>query len=95
MKVTVEFLSLPNIVKMTGSKTITVDFSGQTVKELVHELAAKYGNRVRQFLLDEAGELDMHLTVAVNKQEWIRRDQLDKPLRDGDRVTIMMLVAGG
>jgi len=95
MKITVEFLSLPNVVKMTGSKTIALDFHGRTVDDLVHELAAKYGAGVRQFLLDETGEMDLSLTVAINKQDWIRRGQMDRPLQDGDRVTIMMLVAGG
>ena len=95
MKITVEFLSLPNIVKMVGSKTITMDFSGQTVHDLVQAVAAKYGEGVRKFLLDESGELDLSLTVAINKRDWIRRDQMDRPLHDGDRVTIMMLVAGG
>ena len=95
MKITVEFLSLPNVVKMTGSKTLALVFHGRTVDDLVHELAAKYGAGVRQFLLDETGEMDLSLTVAINKQDWIRRGQMDRPLQDGDRVTIMMLAAGG
>ncbi len=95
MKLTVEFLSLPNIVKLIGSKAIAVDFSGLTVRELIQELCSKYGKGVQQFLLDENGELDIHLTVVINKQERIHHDQLDRPLRDGDRVTIMMLAAGG
>ncbi len=95
MKVTVEFLSLPNVVKMVGSKTIVLDFSGTSVNDLVHEVAKKYGGDVQRFLLDETGQLDMNLALTINGQEWIRRNQMDKPLRDGDRVTILMLVAGG
>ena len=95
MKIKVEFLSLPNVVKMVGSKTMTLDFAGQTVDELIQELAAKYGTAVRKFLLDETGQLDMSLAVTINRQEWIRHDQMDKALCDGDTVTIMMLAAGG
>ena len=95
MKITVEFLSLPNVVKMVGSKTITMDFSGQTVNDLVHEVAEEYGTGVRRFLLDETGRLDLTFAVTINKQEWIRRDQMNRPLRDGDQVTIMMLAGGG
>jgi molybdopterin converting factor small subunit len=95
MKVTVEFLSLPNVVKMVGSKRVTFDFSGTTVNDLVHEVAGHYGERVQKFLLDESGKLDMSLSLTVNQQEWIRHNQMDRPLRDGDKVTIMMLVAGG
>ena len=95
MKITVEFLSLPNVVKMVGSKTITIDFAGRTVDDLVHELGAKYGEKMKKFLLDDTGRLDMTFAVALNKQEWIRRDQMDRILQDGDRVTIMILAAGG
>jgi molybdopterin converting factor small subunit len=95
MKITVEFLSLPNIVKKIGSKTVVLDFSGTTVNDLVREAAGRYGSDVQKFLLDESGNLDMHLGLAINKQDWIRHDEMERPLRDGDRVTIMMLVAGG
>jgi molybdopterin converting factor small subunit len=95
MKITVEFLSLPNIVKKIGSKTIVLDFSGTTVRDLVREVAEKYGSDVKKFLLDETGNLDMTLALMINKQEWIRHNQMERLMQDGDRVTIMMLVAGG
>jgi molybdopterin converting factor small subunit len=95
MKITVEFLSLPNIVRKIGSKSVVLDFSGATVNDLVREVAGKYGSDVQKFLLDESGSLDMSLSLMLNKQEWVRHNQMDKPLQDGDLVTIMMLAAGG
>ncbi len=95
MKITVEFLSLPIVVKKVGSKTIALDFSGTTVNDLIQEVAGKYGRDVQKFLLDETGQLDMSLSVLINQQEWVRHNQMDRPLQNGDRVTIMMLVAGG
>ena len=95
MAITVEFLSLPNVAKMVGGKTITMDFSGQTVEGLIRQVAEKYGKDVKKFLLDETGRLDMIFKVMRNKEEWIRSDQMQRPLQDGDRLTIMMLAAGG
>jgi molybdopterin converting factor small subunit len=95
MKITVEFLSLPNIVRIVGSKSVLLDFSGTTVNDLIREVAEKYGRDVQKFLLDETGKLDMTLALMINKQEWIRHNQMERPLQDGDQVTIMMLVAGG
>jgi molybdopterin converting factor small subunit len=95
MAVTVEFLSLPNVVKMVGGKTITMDFNGQTVEELIRQVTEKFGSKVRQFLLDENGHLDMMLKVLLNKEEWIHSEQMQHPLEDGDHVTIMLLAAGG
>ena len=95
MKITVEFLSLPNVVRMIGSKSVVLDFSGNTVNDLVREVAEKYGRDVQKFLLDETGNLDMTLALMINKQEWIRHNQMDRPLQDGDMVTILMMAAGG
>lgn len=95
MAVTVEFLSLPNIVRIVGSKTIAMDFTGQTVEELIHQVTKKYGKKVENFLLDENGRLDMMLKVLCNKEEWIRPEQMQRPLQDGDRLIIMLLAAGG
>jgi sulfur carrier protein ThiS len=95
MKITVEFLSLPNIVRLIGSKSVLLDFSGTTVNDLVREVAGKYGRDVQKFLLDETGNLDMTLALMINKQEWVRHNRMERQLQDGDLVTIMMLVAGG
>ena len=95
MSISIEFVSLPTVVKMIGSKTISMDYSGQTVEELVQQVAGKYGKDVARFLLDENGRIDMTLKVVLNKEEWLEHDQVQKPLQDGDNVAIMMLVAGG
>ena len=95
MQITVEFLSLPNVVRMIGSKSVVLDFSGITVNDLVRDVARKYGRDVQKFLLDERGNLDMSLALMINKQEWIRHNQMDRPLQDGDLVTILMMAGGG
>ena len=95
MKIKVDFLSLPNVVKMVGSKSVVLDFSGRTINDLINEIAEKYGPKVGSFLCDESGKLDMILKVILNDKEWINRDQMDKMLQEGDKVTIMMLAAGG
>ena len=95
MALTVEFLSLPNVVKMVGGKTITMDFTDQTVEELILQVTEKFGEKVKKFLLDENGRLDMMLKVLRNQEEWIQSDQMQRPLEDGDHVTIMLLAAGG
>jgi molybdopterin converting factor small subunit len=95
MKVTVEFLSLPKITKITGGKSVPLDFRGGSISDLIDEIASRYGEEVRRFLLDDSGKLDMTLKVLLNKKEWIKREHLNKSLNDGDLVTIMMLVGGG
>jgi len=95
MAITVEFLSLPNVAKMIGSKTITMDYSSQTVESLIQQITEKYGKNVKKFLLDETGHLDMTFRIMRNKEDWIQSDQMQKQLQDGDHITIMLLAAGG
>jgi len=95
MKISVEFLSVPVITKITGSKTLSLDFPGRTVDDLIDEMIDKYGPKLRRFLLDDSGKLDSVFKILLNKKEWIRREQMSTPLKDGDHVTLMMLVAGG
>lgn len=95
MKVTVEFLSLPNVAKQVGGKSVSHEFSGGSIQKLIGEVAGKYGKKVGDFLLDESGRLAADFRVVLNKQEWLNHDQLDRELNDGDIVTIAMLVGGG
>ena len=95
MNITVEFLSLPIVTKIVGSKLLSLDFPGQTINELIDEIINRYGQEVRRFLFDESGKLDRIFKIHLNKKEWIPREQMNKTLTDGDQVTLMMLVAGG
>jgi molybdopterin converting factor small subunit len=95
MKIHVEFLSLPIVAKMVGGKSISLDFPGGTVDDLIKHLTGRYGPGVGKFLLDKTGKLDMGFQVLLNEKEWISRTKTNKPLEDGDHVKIMMLVSGG
>ena len=95
MKITVEFLSLPIVTRIIGSKSITFKLRGKTVNHLLTEIIHKYGEKVGDFLLDESGKLDSVFKILLNKKEWIKREKIDKILKDGDTITIMMLIAGG
>lgn len=95
MIIEITFLSLPKVTKIIGNKSISFNFSGETINDLLHELVKEYGAELGQFLLDDYGKLDMIFKIILNKKDWIKRDQLSKVLKDGDQLTIMMLVGGG
>jgi len=95
MRLTVEFLSLPNAAKIVGGKTTPFEFPGGTVAELLAALARTHGEPFRRALLDADGALDLAIQVQINEDGILRRDGLDRPLADGDRVRFLMLVGGG
>ena len=93
--VTIEFLGLPNAAKLAGGKSFALSFAGGTIADLVRALVEQRGEPLRRFLLDGEGKLDLAFQVIHNKTEWLRREQLDRAVADGDTVTITMLVGGG
>ena len=95
MKITVSFLSAPNAAKAAGGKSVTFDVTGRTISDLIGELCDRHGEPLRRYLLDDSGRLDLSFRVVLGTGEWLTRDQLDRPLNDGDQVTIAMLVGGG
>ena len=95
MKIMVEFSGLPTVSKLIGSKSISVDFTDKTVGELIKHITKRYGKKVRDFLLDETGNLDLTFQVLLNGSEWISRKDMNRKLNDGDNVRIIMLAGGG
>ncbi len=95
IRVTVEFLGLPNAAKLAGAKSLALSFPGGTVADVVRALVDQHGEALGRLLLDGEGKLDLAFQVIRNKTEWLHRGQLERPVADGDTVTITMLVGGG
>lgn len=95
MKVTVSFLSVPNAARAVGGRSVAFEFTGRTVEELIRELVDRHGKPLAQCLLDGSGRLDQSFKVVLGTGEWLTSRQLDRTLKDGDNVTIAMLVGGG
>lgn len=95
IRVTVEFPGLPNAARLVGAKSLPLAVEGATVADAIRTLVARGGEPLRRFLLDDEGRLDLAFHVVHNHRDWLRRDQLDRPLADGDVLGITLLVSGG
>jgi len=93
--VEVEFLTLPQAVRILGSKQLTVAVAGRTVADLLAQLVDTHGPDLARLLLDEDGRLAAMYKLFLNDRDWLLPDEHDRELADGDRVTIMLLVGGG
>jgi len=71
-----------------------VDVAGATVAELLANLAAEFPS-LRERIYDGDGRLMSAVAVFVNQDSIGRLAGLETPLADGDRVTILMAIAGG
>ena len=79
--------------KLTGRKT-EIETEADTVRGAITSLAGKYPELERR-LLGSDGELAQGLSVFVNHQSIKHLDGLDTALADGDRVLILIAMAGG
>lgn len=94
MKVQLKVL-LPVLPEAMGRKELELEFPGETVNDLIGHLIAQYGRKARQALYDEHGQLDPVVQILLNGEEWVTHDQLDRALKDGDHVMLMIMLAGG
>ncbi len=95
MKVKLHLMALPALVRAMGGKKLEVDFPGETVADLLDHIVERYGSAAKEALLDEEGRLDPIIQILINEKEWVVHDELDTPLKEGDTVILMLLVAGG
>ncbi|MBC8247444.1 MAG: MoaD/ThiS family protein [Deltaproteobacteria bacterium] len=95
MKITIEFLGLPNLSGVLGKKS-EIEFPGGTVSDLTSYLIRRYGPKVRQMLLDSDGQMDSTIQVMINDDGFLPRHQFsEKSLNENDIVSFLLLAGGG
>ncbi len=95
MSLRIKLFGFPDLKRLVGGSEITVEFEGGTFGDLLQYLKATYGVPLSRAILGEKGEVNAAVQVLHNDREWIARDDLSYPLRDGDAVTFILMVAGG
>jgi len=95
VKIRVKFVGFPDLRRILGGKEISVALEQGSFGELIRNLNSSYGASIREGLLDENGDVDQSVQVLINEQDWISREDFSFRLSDGDRVTFLLMVAGG
>lgn len=96
LRLGVKFVGFPEIQRLVGGREIQVKSPGPTLRDLLEVLTDRYGSPMRKALLSDEGSVDSTVQVIRNGREWIERDALDIPLlKEDDRITFLMMMAGG
>ena len=67
MKVNVQVVGLATVYEaLRGNEKIEVEFSGNTVRELIDVLVGEFGANVRKALLNENGDFKVGIRVLLN-----------------------------
>jgi MoaD family protein len=72
----------------------SVELSGATVGELLHELTRRH-EKLRGRLFNERDELNRFVNVFLNDEDIRFLQGLDTKLKDGDGVVLVPAIAGG
>ena len=72
--------------------TVKLDLAGSTLGDVIDHLAAQYGAKVKEELLDEEGNLDYAYGIFSNEE---RVTDLTTRIQDGAELNIIIMMGGG
>lgn len=81
------------LAKIAGEKIIYVNAS--TLREALNEVAAKYGEDLKNRILDEKGNLRRFVNIYVNGRDVRFTGILETRLNENDEISIIPAVGGG
>ena len=94
MKVKVQyFASVRELVNLREELIEVRD--GTAVRDLLDELAAKHGSRLKEYLFDKNGNPRSHIQFILNEQSISEKEGFSTLLKDGATFAIIPPVGGG
>jgi sulfur carrier protein ThiS len=96
MNIKIEFIGFPIIYDLFPEGTHSYSLSGKTIPKLLEELIARYGQRLKESLLDIGpNKMDPTIQMRINGK-FILTDEIQMhEIQEGDHVTFLKLLAGG
>jgi molybdopterin converting factor small subunit len=82
----------PLLHTFTGGEE-AADVSGNTVTECLDHLVELFPG-LKSGLFEKDGRLRSFVDIYVNK-ELVRPDQLGRPVKPGDEISLLVMIAGG
>jgi molybdopterin converting factor small subunit len=86
-------VELSSIFGMYTDNHLDVKTEGKTVRECLHDLVRQFP-KLKRMLLDEEGNLMHSYDFFINGESVYPKD-MNRPLKDGDKVNILYVIHGG
>jgi sulfur carrier protein ThiS len=91
MKVTVKFSAIPELLSIfKDEKEVEVDFTGDTVKDLLHNLFLKIGPKKGGIFVNDQGEISPWVSVLINGRYIFSSSRLSQKLQENDVVELTL-----
>ena len=85
-----------SVREVVGVREESVDIPpGTNIRQLLDLIAAKHGDKLKEYLLDEAGNPHEYLQFLLNEKSISQTDGFLTLLRDGSTLAIIPPVGGG
>ena len=82
----------PGLRQLTGNQPI-VDVNGATVGECLKDIVSRFP-AIESKLFDKKGKLLNYIEIYVNAKTSYP-EELAMPVKDGDELTVILMIAGG
>ncbi len=82
----------PLLYQYTNDQRI-VEVNGDTVGQCLDHLVKQFPG-IEKMLFDQNGKLRIYANIYVNKES-AYREELAKPVKDGDELDILFIIGGG
>ena len=82
----------PILARFTGDRNV-VEVNGSTVGECLEHLVVQFP-KVKKGLFNKDGKLLNYVDVYINGES-AYPDELAKPVKDGDELHLVLIIAGG
>jgi len=87
-------IRIPSTMRTLTRNQAEVSASGATVREVLSDLDARYPG-IGARLLDDRGAVRRYVNVFLNEEDIRALRELDTPVKDADRLTLIPAMAGG
>lgn len=78
---------------LVGAKEVEIEADGMVVRDALRCLADQYGDKARQILFDQQGELWPSILLLINGEA--AEHGPDTKIKDGDVISVLLPTAGG
>jgi len=86
-------IDIPSYMKSFTNNKGVLEVSGSTVGECLNHLVKQFP-QIKKQLFSKAGNLFENIIISINGES-AYPEQLAKPVKDGDKLKIVLVVGGG
>lgn len=87
-------MKIPSDLQDKADGQITVEVEGHTIFECIGTLGSRFPG-LQGEILDDQGRLLLKWSIYLNHQASDTSDALAQPVKDGDIISLLPLIAGG